>query len=138
MEKKTLKPGMLTGIMYRETIELEMKGETFEVEVRPLRHSEAAQVNGLLSKGVKIDGLVAKEDMSNVHVETEKMVEAQAEAQLKAAAFGTVDSCWNELTINTEWPLEWIQKVGARVMLISGVGNADEVERFRKERNGSK
>lgn len=138
MEKKSLKPGMLSGILYREKIELEMNDETFELEVRPLRHSEAAQINGLLSKGVKIDGLAAKEDMSNVHVDTDKMIEAQADAQLKAAAFGTVDSCWNELTINAEWPIEWIQKVGNRVMAMSGVGNADEVERFRKERAGSK
>ena len=130
-----LKPGVLNGIKHVETVEVEYNGEKYEIDIRPLRHSEAAVIQGILSKGLKVktSGKGKHVATESVDIDMEQMIKARYEAQLKASAMGTVDPAWTEQTIDEQWLPEWIVQVGDAVMRISGIGNPEEVEQFRKK-----
>lgn len=120
-----LRPGALDGIQHTEEVELEAEGRTYFTDIRPLKHSEAKRVQKILSGAVHFRGKATgrKRDRIDADVELNSgdFVEARYNAQLKAAALGTVDDFWNEETIDAEWLSEWIAKVGERVMEISGI-----------------
>lgn len=138
-----LTPSLLTsGIKYREQVELvfpensETPGKRVFVEIRPLRHGERALVQAIQARGFKVVnegvGNVAPDKRhSAVTVDYELQVQAQSDALLKAAALGTVDTQWNENSLQA-WPGEWVEKVGQRVLAISSVGTIEEqVNSFR-------
>lgn len=131
-----LKPGMLKGKAYTEDFIVEFLGEEFEVEIRPLKHSEAAEVQNILMKSFNIKGTPKQGQTPDFELNNEEYTKAQFSAVLKAAAYGTVDADWTEDLINEEWPSEIINVVGQRVLTITGIGNPEDVERFRKERSG--
>jgi len=114
---KKLKPALLDGIKYRETVELEYNGEKYEVEIRPLKYSEAAEVRGLIGGNSKVDISEAKKSMD---LDLSGLIRGRQLAMLKATALGIVDPEWTEEKIDELWPPEWVQKVGERVMEISG------------------
>lgn len=142
---KRLTPGALSGIKHREVVSLVLtdrmggSGEEFSIEVRPLRHRERAQVQGILSEGFVVENegdadAQVEHRKSTVKVIYERYVRAQYEAQLKAAAMGSVDPNWNEATIDAQWPAEWVEQVGQRVMDISNIGDLQQqVDRFQNE-----
>lgn len=146
-----LTPDLLDGIKHTETVELEHNGKTYEVEIRPLKNSEAAKVRAEQWKALKInadlfgtgDSKTKKEARANLlakKLEREMsfspgdILEGKYAAWLKAAALGTVDPAWTEEKIDELWPAEWVEKVGSRVMEISGIKAADEeIESFRED-----
>jgi len=129
-----LKPELLDGIKYTETVELEHNGQTYEVDIRPLRHSEVAAVQSLISSALKVDmkGIGKKVARENVSFDVGEIVKGRYAAWLKAAALGTVDDVWTEEMIDQKWPPEWVQKVGAQVMKISGISEPQEIDSFRE------
>jgi len=50
-----LTPDLLDGIKHTETVELEHGGKVYEVEIRPLKNSEAAKVRAEQWKALKIN-----------------------------------------------------------------------------------
>lgn len=139
-----LTPDLLDGIKHKETVELEHRGKVYEVEIRPLKNSEASQVRAEQWRGLKINaGLFDKTKAARAkHLEEklgEKMtfspgdiLEGKYSAWLKASALGTTDPAWTEEKIDELWPAEWVEKVGERVMEISGIKAVDEeIESFR-------
>lgn len=129
-----LKPGALNGLKHVENFEVEVEGQKFEVQIRALKHNESAEIQQILSKAVKMSGFQPKADGSNVNVDTAELVKSQYEAALKATAYGVVDQDWNLNSINDEWPSELINTVGKQVMLLTGIGNPEEVARFRERK----
>lgn len=131
-----LVPGVLNGAKHTEIVEVEFDGQTYEVEIRALRHSEAAVIQALLSKGFKMKTGGTGLNKDAVDIDMATTVQAQFEAQLEAAARGTIEDGFTKEYIDAQWSSEWIQKVGDQVMKISGIGNkkedADEVDSFRK------
>lgn len=132
-----LKPGMLSGTYYKEIVEVEHEGNKYEIEIKPLTHSQSSEIGTLMQEGIEITrGFKPEDDFSNVRLDTKKNLEAANKALLKACEYGTVDHAWNTNNIDVEWPAEWVKKVGNRVLVISGLGDPKEVERFRNERKG--
>jgi hypothetical protein len=131
-----LLPGALNGAKHTEMVEVYNGEDKYEIEVRPLRHSEASVIQAMLSKGFKMKTGGTGLNTNTVDVDMEKTVQAQFEAQLESAARGTVDAGWTAEVIDAEWLPEWIKVVGDHVMKISGIGNKkedqDEVEQFRQ------
>jgi len=149
---KKLTPDLLNGVKHKEIVEIEHNGETYEIEIRPLKNSEAAQVRAEQWRGLKINADLfdkagsAKTKSAKAKLLEEKLGEKMTfspgdiiagkySAWLKAAALGTVDPAWTEEKIDELWPSEWVEKVGERVMEISGIKAVDEeIESFRGDR----
>lgn len=136
MMAKKLKPALLDGIKHRETVELEYGGEKYEVEIRPLRHSEVAEVQGLITSGMKVDvnDMIGKKRAKGetYSFDLGGYMRGKRTALLKAAALGTTDPEWTEEKIDELWHPEWVQKVGERVMEISGFHvEEDDLKSFR-------
>lgn len=128
---KKLNPALLDGIKHRETVELEHNGEKYEVEIRPLKYSEAAEVRGLIGGNSKVDINEVKKSMD---LDLSGLIRGRQLAMLKAAALGTTDPEWTEEKIDELWPPEWVQKVGERVMEISGFYiDEPDLKSFRRQ-----
>lgn len=133
-----LKPGVLDGIRHTETVELEWNGEVYEVDVRPLKHTECEEIQAILARPVQLKARGSDLDKKGgmgktpVNINSEVMAKSRYQAALRAAAMGTIDDAWTVQTINEEWPSEWVMKVGAHVQRISGIGNPEEVRSFRE------
>lgn len=124
-----LKPEMLQGNKYTEEVVVKLpSGEEAEIEIRGLKHLEASKIQGILSRAVKVDGKGNAKD-----IDTAVLTQSRYEALLKSCAMGTVDEDWTEQSINDYWTTEMIEKVGDRVMMISGIGNPEDVESFRNK-----
>jgi hypothetical protein len=72
----------------------------------------------------KSAGTTGKLNTQSFEVNAGELVRDQGIAQLKAVALGTVDSEWNEDTINQLWKSEWIEQVYQRIAEISGLNRA--------------
>lgn len=124
-----LTPGALNGIRHTADVNVETPdGQSHEVEIRPLRHSEAKQVQRTLSGAVRYRSSASRLDDSEADVELDggAFVEARYDAQLLAASLGTTDEAWTEETIDELWPSTWIAEVGQEVMEISGIGDPSD------------
>lgn len=132
MSKLTL--SLAQGIKQIEEVTVEHEGETYEIEVRPLRHSEAKQVQSILSRGVKVNQKkVGKSESQAMEVDTVVLVEAQYDAWLKASALGTIDPEWTAQTIDQTWQPKWIEEVGEKVMEISGIESPEKRKKSATE-----
>jgi hypothetical protein len=120
-----LTPALLAGKSYTETISLQVDDQAFEVEIRPLTHTEKKQVEACEQASVKVNtksaGTTAKLNTQTFEVNAGELVRDQGTAQLKAVALGTIDTEWNEDTINQLWKSEWIDQVYQRIAEISGL-----------------
>lgn len=134
---KTLKPGMLAGNRYKEMIEIEENGEVYELEIQALKKSQSDRVQATLYHGIKAN---PNANLNNIEVDIADTMQNQSEALILAAEIGLGgdNTGWNRTTIEEELSAESINKIGRRVMTISGIGNVEDVERFRNERKGSK
>jgi hypothetical protein len=129
-----LTPAILAGKSYLETISLKVDDQIFEVEIRPLTHTEKKQVEANEQASVKVNtksaGTTGKLNTQTFEVNAGELVRDQGTAQLKAVALGTVDNEWNEDTINQLWKSEWIEQVYQRIAEISGL-NRTKQDSFR-------
>ena len=141
MGKLTL--ALAKGIKHIETVTVEHDGESYEIDVRPLRHSESKEVQSILSRGVKVNQkMIGKSQSKEVLVDTATLTEAQYDAWMKAAALGTIDSEWTTDSIDKTWNPKWIELVGEKIMELSGIesmkkqaekAEAEDIDSFRKE-----
>jgi predicted secreted acid phosphatase len=129
-----LKPGMLAGASYKETFEVEVNGEKYEVELRALKHSEVAKIQQIQFAGMK--GIAGKA-MDAVEVDLGDTIYNNSAAMLEAATAG-LGSDWTKKAVEEELTPEVINAIGKRVMTISGLGDPEDVARFREGRSGSK
>lgn len=131
MSKLTL--ALAKGIKHIETVTVEHDGDTYDIEIRPLRHSETKQVQGMLSRGVKVNQKkIGKNESQAIEVDTSMIVESQYDAWLKASALGTVDVEWTTDSIDASWKPEWIEKVGEKVMELSGIESPSKRKKEKK------
>lgn len=139
-----LTPAVLAGKQYRETVDLELDGQIFEVEIRPLTHLEKAEIQAIEAKAIKVHN---KQVGRNINLQAQEyeinagqIVLDSAKAKLKLVELGTTDPEWTEKTINELWKPEWIEQVANRIAEISGLTNPQdaykslkELESFREE-----
>lgn len=131
-----LTKGILEGTANIETVDglQDLQGNEYEVDIKPLRYTQAMQIQQLVTADIDIGGGGSKEDIiKNIKFDTSKVLKNNMQANLKAAAWGTVDEYWTQKTIDQEWPGPWIEKVGARVMELSGVDVNDETDEEPEE-----
>jgi hypothetical protein len=125
-----LTPALLAGKSYTETISLQLGDQVFEIEIRPLTHTEKRQVEACEQASVKVNtksaGTTGKLGTQSFEVNAGELVRDQGTAQLKAVALGTVDAEWDEDTINQLWKSEWIEQVYQRIAEISGLSRAKQ------------
>jgi hypothetical protein len=136
MSKLTL--ALAQGIKQIEVVTVEHEGTSYEIEIRPLRHTEAKQIQGILSRGVKVNQKqIGKNASQAVEVDTVALAEAQYDAWLKSAALGTVDAEWTTQTIDESWKPKWIEEVGEKVMEISGIDSPSKRKEASEEQLNS-
>jgi hypothetical protein len=121
-----LTKGVLEGIDNIETVEglKDRQGNEYEVDIRPLRYTQSMKIQAMVTADIDIGNAAngKKEDiLQNIKFDTSKVLKNNMQANLEAAAWGTVDEYWTQKTIDKEWPPEWIEKVGQRVMEISNI-----------------
>jgi hypothetical protein len=134
MAKLTM--ALAEGIKQIEVVTVEHDGQTYEIEIRPLRHTEAKQIQGILSRGVKVNQKkIGKNESQAVEVDTVALAEAQYDAWLKAAALGTVDTEWTTQTIDESWKPKWIELVGEQVMELSGIESPQKRKEASEDKN---
>ncbi|MCH5586317.1 hypothetical protein MK805_15345 [Shimazuella sp. AN120528] len=125
-----LTPAILAGTSYVEKVPLKIEDQTFEVEIRPLTHTEKKQVEACEQASVKVNtksaGTTGKLNTQTFEVNAGELVRDQGTAQLKAVALGTVDAEWNEETINQLWKSEWVEQVYQRIAEISGLNRTKQ------------
>lgn len=144
MSKLTL--ALVKGKDHTETVTVESDGEKFEIDIRPLKHSEQAVVQSLLVKGMKQKSkTIGKKQVASEELELDfaAHIGNRYEARLEAAAIGTIDAEWTKETINEYWLPQWIDDVSTRVFEISGIDlpdnkkkdeeGEDDVETFHQE-----
>jgi hypothetical protein len=134
MAKLTM--ALAEGIKQIEVVTVEHDGQTYEIEIRPLRHTEAKQIQGILSRGVKVNQKkIGKNESQAVEVDTVALTEAQYDAWLKASALGTLDEEWTIQSIDGTWKPKWIEQVGEKVMEISGIDSPQKRKELSEDKN---
>jgi hypothetical protein len=142
-QKLTL--ALLQGKEYRETVDLELDGQTFQVEIRPLTHIEKSEIQAIESRSIKMQTKKigkAAIDSQEMEMNTGDVIRDSAQAEIKLIALGTVDPEWNEQTIDQHWRAEWIEQVSEKIREISGIESkrqriekvtGESVESFREK-----
>lgn len=128
MEK--LKLSLAKGLQHFETVDLTVGDKVYQIEIRPLRHTEVAEIQALLSGGLKTKGEFNENQTATreFDVDFATYTKNRYLAGLKAAALGTVDPDWTEETIDKYWKTEWIDTVAERVLAISNVARPDQAK----------
>jgi hypothetical protein len=120
-----LTPDILAGKSYTETIEFDLNGEVFGVEIRPLTHTEKKFIQSLEQASVKVNSknanTSAKLVTQSYEVNAGDLVRDQGKAHLKTVALATVDPAWNEDNIDQLWKSEWVEQAYERIAEISGL-----------------
>ncbi|MBD1373749.1 hypothetical protein IC620_15490 [Hazenella sp. IB182357] len=136
---KELTPDLLDGIKYEEQVELKGRNdESYTIKIHPLRTSEVAKIQRIATAAVKIRADQIGKNMAKESLEMEagEMAEAKYKSWIEATALGTNDKAWTIETVDNHWLPEWVEKVGKRVLEISGVSDEKDggsVNSFRKK-----
>lgn len=130
---------LLQGKKFTKTINVEVFGEPFELDIKPLNGPEAQDVEADMQAGVDMKGRPGKNGKmeQSMAIEMKKNNKGQKDSSLKACAYGTVDENFTLDVIKSTWPNVLIEQVAKQVKELSGIGNQEEVERFRNEGTGS-
>ena len=105
-----LTAALLQGKQYREIVKVEHEGQEYEVEIRPLTHTEKAEINAIELKGVNLDAQDIRRGTQSVKIDASELSKNRAEADLKIIELATVDDEWTAETVDRTWKTEWIEK----------------------------
>ena len=131
---KKLTAGVLQGASYKETMQVEWQGDTFEIEIRALTNREATEIEALMQEGVTIKGKPGiKGRMERVmDFDTRKNTFGRNQADVKAVALGTVDESITEEVVENEFPHKLVKEIAQRIKEITGIGNQEDIEEFNE------
>lgn len=127
-----LTAALLQGKQYRETVKVEHDGQEYEIEIRPLTHTEKAEINAIELKGVKLDAQDIRRGTQAVKIDASELSKNRAKADLKMIELATLDAEWTAETIDQNWKTEWIEKVSNRIAEISGLERDNQQNTFRE------
>jgi hypothetical protein len=132
---KKLTAGVLQGNAYRETMEVEWDGETYEVEIKPLTNKEASEVEALMQEGVTVKGKpgIKGKMQRTMDFDTRKNTFGRYDSDIKAVALGTTEKSITEDVVDKEFPPKLVKEIAKRVKQITGIGNQEEVEEFNED-----
>lgn len=123
---------LLRGKQYREIVKVEHEGQEYEVEIRPLTHTEKAEVQAIELQGVSLDAQDMRRGSQTVTVNASDLSKNKAQADLKIIELATVDTEWTAETVDQTWKTEWIEKVSNRIAEISGLERGNQQNSFRE------
>lgn len=127
-----LTSALLQGKQYREIVKVEHEGQEYEVEIRPLTHTEKAEVQAIELRGVSLDAQDMRRGSQTVTVNASDLSKNKAQADLKIIELATVDTEWTAETVDQTWKTEWIEKVSNRIAEISGLERGNQQNSFRE------
>lgn len=127
-----LTSALLQGKQYREIVKVEHEGQEYEVEIRPLTHTEKAEVQAIELQGVSLDAQDMRRGSQTVTVNASDLSKNKAQADLKIIELATVDTEWTAETVDQTWKTEWIEKVSNRIAEISGLERGNQQNSFRE------
>lgn len=127
-----LTAALLQGKQYRETVKVEHDGQEYEIEIRPLTHTEKAEINAIELKGVNLDAQDIRRGTQAVKIDASELTKNRAKADLKMIELATLDAEWTAETIDQNWKTEWIEKVSNRIAEISGLERGNQQNTFRE------
>ena len=127
-----LTAALLQGKQYREIVKVEHEGKEYEVEIRPLTHTEKAEVQAIELQGVSLDAQDMRRGSQTVTVNASDLSKNKAQADLKIIELATVDTEWTAETVDQTWKPEWIEKVSNRIAEISGFERGNQPNSFRE------
>lgn len=126
-----LTKGALQGKQFTDTVTVDVFGEKFDVDIRPLSGPEAEQVESLMQAGTDLKGRGSQGRMEqSMSIDMAKNSKGRKDSDIKACAYGTVDEEFTEASIKEDWPNVLITQVAEKVKTLSGIGNADDVDSF--------
>ena len=128
-----LTAALLQGKQYRETVKVEHDGQEYEIEIRPLTHTEKAEINAIELKGVNLDAQDIRRGTQAVKIDASELSKNRAKADLKMIELATVDDEWTAEKIDQVWKPEWIEKVSNRIAEISGLERGNQQNSFRED-----
>jgi len=128
-----LTAALLRGKQYRETVKVEHDGQEYEIEIRPLTHTEKAEINAIELKGVNLDAQDIRRGTQAVKIDASELSMNRAKADLKMIELATLDAEWTAETIDQNWKTEWIEKVSNRIAEISGLERGNQQNSFRED-----
>lgn len=128
-----LTAALLQGKQYREIVKVEHEGQEYEIEIRPLTHTEKAEINAIELKGVNLDAQDIRRGTQSVKIDASELSKNRAEADLKIIELATVDDEWTAETVDRTWKTEWIEKVSNRIAEISGLERGNQQNSFRED-----
>lgn len=128
-----LTSALLQGKQYREIVKVEHEGQEYEVEIRPLTHTEKAEVQAIELQGVSLDAQDMRRGSQTVTVNASDLSKNKAQADLKIIELATVDTEWTAETVDQTWKTEWIEKVSNRIAEISGLERGNQQNSFRED-----
>lgn len=128
-----LTAALLQGKQYRETVKVEHDGQEYEIEIRPLTHTEKAEINAIELKGVNLDAQDIRRGTQSVKIDASELSKNRAKADLKMIELATVDDEWTAETVDQTWKTEWIEKVSNRIAEISGLERGNQQNSFRED-----
>ena len=128
-----LTAALLQGKQYRETVKVEHDGQEYEIEIRPLTHTEKAEINAIELKGVNLDAQDIRRGTQAVKIDASELSKNRAKADLKMIELATLDAEWTAETIDQTWKTEWIEKVSNRIAEISGLERGNQQNSFRED-----
>ena len=128
-----LTAALLRGKQYRETVKVEHDGQEYEIEIRPLTHTEKAEINAIELKGVNLDAQDIRRGTQAVKIDASELSKNRAKADLKMIELATLDAEWTAETIDQNWKTEWIEKVSNRIAEISGLERGNQQNSFRED-----
>lgn len=129
---KKLTAGVLQGTNYRENMQVEWDGETYEIEIRALNNREASEVEALMQEGVNIKGRAGRGGNIEriMDFDAKQNLIGRKESDIKAIALGTTDESITESVVANEFPPKLVNEIGGRIKQITGIGNIEEIEGF--------
>lgn len=132
MAKKLTKE-LLQGMEFTEEIEVELQGQPFKIEIRPLNGPEAEKVEAEMQAGTDMKGRSGKGGKmeQSMTMDMQKNTKGRKNSDILACAYGTTDEEFTQDFIKTVFPNDLIKQVAKRVKEISGIGNQADVENFR-------
>lgn len=128
-----LTAALLQGKQYREIVKVEHEGQEYEIEIRPLTHTEKAEVQSIELQGVSLDAQDMRRGEQAVKIDASELSKNRAQADLKIIELATVDDEWTAETVDQTWKPEWIEKVSNRIAEISGLERGNQQNSFRED-----
>src|SRR5699024_478065 len=126
--------GVLQGVSYTETMQVEWQGEQFEIEIRPLNNKEASKVEALMQEGVSVKGKPGmKGKMERVmDFDTKANLMGRNESDIEAVALGTTDKSITKKVVENEFPPKLVKEIATQIKNITGINIGKEIEEFNE------